>query len=95
MLYAPYPADMAGVRAIVRAVAPKPVNLLISPADGIVPMADLAAAGVKRVSLGSQLYLKAMGGLREVAGKLASGDLGAASGGMSFGEARALIEAAD
>jgi 2-methylisocitrate lyase-like PEP mutase family enzyme len=94
VLYAPYPADMAGVKAIVRAVAPKPVNLLISPADGIVPMAELAAAGVRRVSLGSALYLKAMGGLREVAGMLAAGDLGAASGGMSFGEARGLIEGA-
>ena len=94
VLYAPYPADMAGVKAIVRAVAPKPVNLLISPADGIVPIAELAAAGIKRVSLGSALYLKAMGGLRDVAQHLAQGELGAASGGVSFGEARGLLTAA-
>ena len=91
VLYAPYPADMAGVKAIVRAVAPKPVNLLISPADGIVPLAELAAAGVKRVSLGSALYMKAMAGLHDVAQSLAEGDLDAPSGGIPFGEVKALM----
>ena len=94
VLYAPYPADMAGVKAIVRAVAPKPVNLLISPADGIVPLAELAAAGVKRISLGSALYMKVMGELRDVAARLAEGDLDAASNGISFREVKALIGAA-
>jgi 2-methylisocitrate lyase-like PEP mutase family enzyme len=94
VLYAPYPADMAGVKAIVRAVAPKPVNLLISPADGIVPLAELAAAGVKRVSLGSALYMKVMAGLRDVAQGLAEGDLDAPSGGIPFGEVKALMNAA-
>jgi len=94
VLYAPYPADMEGVRAIVRAVAPRPVNLLISPADGVVPIADLAAAGVKRVSLGSALYMKVMGSLREVAEQLAAGDLDAPSGGISFREVKALVAAA-
>lgn len=95
VLYAPYPTDMAGLKAIVRAVAPKPVNLLISPADGVVPLAELAAAGVKRVSLGSALYMKAMGSLREVAERLAGGNLDAASGGIPFGEVKALVGAAD
>jgi 2-methylisocitrate lyase-like PEP mutase family enzyme len=94
VLYAPYPADMDGVRAIVRAVAPKPVNLLISPASGVVPIAELAAAGVKRVSLGSALYMKVMGSLRDVAGQLASGDLDAVSDGVSFREVKALVAAA-
>jgi 2-methylisocitrate lyase-like PEP mutase family enzyme len=94
VLYAPYPADMAGVKAIVRAVAPKPVNLLIAPADGVVPLAELAAAGVKRVSLGSALYMKVMGGLRDVADRLAEGDLGASSGGVPFREVKAMVAAA-
>ena len=94
VLYAPYPADMDEVRAIVRAVAPKPVNLLISPASGVVPIAELAAAGVKRVSLGSALYMKVMGGLRDVAAQLASGDLDATSDGISFREVKALVAAA-
>ena len=94
VLYAPYPADMSGVKAIVRAVAPKPVNLLISPADGIVPLAELAAAGVRRVSLGSALYMKVMAGLRDVAVRLAAGDLEAPSGGIPFGQVKALVAAA-
>ena len=94
VLYAPYPADMAGVRAIVRAVAPKPVNLLISPADGVVPIAELAAAGIKRISLGSALYMKVMGELRDVAQRLAGGDLDASSNGLTFREAKALLAAA-
>lgn len=93
-LYAPYPPDMEGVKAIVRAVAPKPVNLLISPADGVVPIAELAAAGVKRISLGSALYMKVMGELRDVATRLASGDLDASSNGISFREVMGLIAAA-
>lgn len=91
VLYAPYPADMDGVKVIVRAVAPKPVNLLISPASGIVPLAELAAGGVKRISLGSALYMKVMGSLREVADRLSTGDLGAASDGLSFGAVKALM----
>ena len=94
ILYAPYPADMESVRAIVRAVAPKPVNLLISPADGIVPLAELAAAGVRRISLGSALYMRAMGDLRQAAQALAQGDLNATAVGISFREVKALIAAA-
>jgi len=94
VLYAPYPTDLEAVKAIVRAVSPKPVNLLISPADGIVPMADLAAAGVKRISLGSALYAKVMGELRDVAQRLGDGDLGAPSGGVSYREMQGLIAAA-
>jgi len=82
------------VTAIVRAVAPKPVNLLISPADGIVPIADLAAAGIKRVSLGVALYTRVMGDLRDAAQALAQGDLGVAAKGISFREVKALILAA-
>jgi len=94
VLYAPYPTDLEAAKAIVRAVSPKPVNLLISPADGIVPMADLAAAGVKRISLGSALYAKVMGELRDVAQRLGDGDLGAPSGGVSYREMQGLIAAA-
>ena len=94
VLYAPYPPDMDGVRAIVRAVAPKPVNLLISPASGVVPIAELAAAGVKRISVGSALYMKVMGELRDVAARLATGDLDAPSNGISFREVMGLIAAA-
>jgi len=94
VLYAPFLPDMAMVTAIVRAVAPKPVNLLISPADGVVPMTELAAAGVKRVSLGVALYTRVMGDLQDAARQLAKGDLGVASKGISFREIKTLIAAA-
>jgi 2-methylisocitrate lyase-like PEP mutase family enzyme len=91
VLYAPFPPDMAAVHAIVRAVAPKPVNLLISPASGVVPIDELAAAGVKRISLGSQLYGRVMAEVRSVGAKLLAGDLTATQGGVGFGEIQALL----
>ena len=76
VLYAPALPDLDAIRAVVRAVAPKPVNVLIGPASGPVPLADLIACGVKRVSLGGALYRRAMAGLAEAARTLATGDLG-------------------
>ena len=72
VLYAPGLPDMAAIHAVVRAVAPKPVNVLIGPG---VHFAELAAAGVHRVSLGGALYLRAMGGLAAAAEALHAGDL--------------------
>jgi len=43
-----------------------------------VPLTDLVAAGVRRVSLGGALYRRAMGGLVDAAAALQSGDLPAA-----------------
>src|SRR5205823_5598671 len=91
VLYAPFPPDMAAVRAIVRAVAPRPVNLLMMPTSGQVSLAELAAAGVRRVSLGSRLFQRAMGELRTAARELAAGDLAAEAGGLSFAEVDALV----
>jgi len=52
-LYAPGVRDLGQIRAIVQAVAPKPVNvLLIAPEMRV---GDLAGAGVRRVSLGGAL----------------------------------------
>src|SRR3984893_5736772 len=61
VLYAPYPSDMDAVRAIVRAVAPKPVNLLVGTMQGTLPWAEVQAAGVRRLSLGVSLYTRIMG----------------------------------
>ena len=52
-LYAPGIADLSAIRTLVSAVAPKPVNvLLIGPNMRV---ADLADAGVRRVSVGGAL----------------------------------------
>jgi 2-methylisocitrate lyase-like PEP mutase family enzyme len=75
VLYAPGLPDMAAISAVVRAVAPKPVNVLIGTG---VQLAELAASGVRRVSLGAALYRRAMGGLVAAAEALRAGDLPAA-----------------
>jgi 2-methylisocitrate lyase-like PEP mutase family enzyme len=75
VLYAPGVADMDAVRAIVRAVAPKPVNVVVGPRSGPVPVADLSAAGVKRISLGGALHRVTLTALAECAARVAAGDL--------------------
>jgi 2-methylisocitrate lyase-like PEP mutase family enzyme len=91
VLYAPYPPDMDAVRAIVKAVAPKPVNLVVGTMAGALPWAELQKAGVKRVSLGAALYTRVMGDLQTAAKQLAAGDLASASQGMGFGELSEMI----
>ena len=83
VLYAPCLPDLDAIRKVVAAVAPKPVNVLIGPWGQFVPMEELAAAGVKRVSLGSALFSGAMGHLGRIAARVAEGDLAAAAEGMS------------
>ncbi len=80
VLYAPFLPDMAAIRAVVRAVAPKPVNVLIGPQDGAVPLAQLSAEGVRRVSIGAGLYVRAMSFVDAIAKALRSGDLAAVRG---------------
>src|SRR5437016_5653202 len=53
-LYAPGIRDREHISAVVTAVAPKPVNLLIGGAVGLT-MSDAAALGVRRVSVGGAL----------------------------------------
>lgn len=83
VLYAPGLPDMDAVRAVVRAVAPKPVNVVVGPRDKLVPLAELSAAGVKRVSIGGALYRKAMTEVDVLAKALAAGDLPAMHGGLA------------
>jgi 2-methylisocitrate lyase-like PEP mutase family enzyme len=54
VLYAPGPQKREDIAAIVSAVAPKPVNVVITASSGL-RLADLAALGVRRVSVGSSL----------------------------------------
>lgn len=93
VLYAPYPADMDAVRAIVKAVAPKPVNLVVGTMKGAEPWANLQKAGVRRVSMGVALYTRVMGDLEKAAKQLATGDLASASEGLSFRTVSQLIAA--
>jgi 2-methylisocitrate lyase-like PEP mutase family enzyme len=66
------------------AVAPKPVNMLMSAATGLT-VADLAAAGVRRISIGSTLARVAWGALMRSAREIAEqGKFDAFAGAVPF-----------
>jgi 2-methylisocitrate lyase-like PEP mutase family enzyme len=69
-LYAPGIRMREHISAVVKAVAPKPVNLLIGGPIGLT-MNDAAALGVRRVSLGGALARAAWGGFIRAAKELA------------------------
>jgi 2-methylisocitrate lyase-like PEP mutase family enzyme len=69
-LYAPGIRERDHIAAVVDAVAPKPVNLLISAPGGLM-MNDAAELGVRRVSVGGALARAAWGGFIRAAKGLA------------------------
>ncbi|HEY0767764.1 MAG TPA: isocitrate lyase/phosphoenolpyruvate mutase family protein [Steroidobacteraceae bacterium] len=62
VLFAPGLPDLAAVRTVCGALA-KPVNFMVGMRGKSFAVADLAAAGVKRVSLSTSLYRAAITGL--------------------------------
>lgn len=65
-LYAPGLATREQIAAVVKAVAPKPVNVLIgTPSD--LTVADVAALGGRRISVGAALARAAWGGFMRAA----------------------------
>jgi 2-methylisocitrate lyase-like PEP mutase family enzyme len=62
VLFAPGPQNPADIKALVDAVAPKPLNLLVVR-DIDLSVGGIAALGVRRVSLGGALALAAWTGL--------------------------------
>jgi 2-methylisocitrate lyase-like PEP mutase family enzyme len=67
VLYAPGLKTKEEVSAVVKAVAPRPVNVLVGTAVLRVPLEELEELGVKRVSLGSALARVAYGALMKAA----------------------------
>lgn len=81
-LYAPGLQTREQIEAVVAAVAPKPVNVLVGTTSPFT-LQDLAAMGVRRVSVGGALARAAWGGFQRAAKLLAEGRFdfeGAASG---------------
>jgi 2-methylisocitrate lyase-like PEP mutase family enzyme len=83
-LYAPGIRTREQIVALVAAVGPKPLNLLVGSASELT-MADIAALGVRRVSVGGALARTAWGGFMRAARLIAEqgvfdGLAGAASG---------------
>ena len=72
-LYAPGLSEPHQISAIVKAVAPKPVNVLMSRPNALLTAARLAELGVRRISVGSALARVAWGGFLRAAKQLAEG----------------------
>ncbi len=86
VLYAPGPRERKDIEAIVAAVAPKPVNVLMSSNTGL-RVSDLEQLGVRRVSVGSGLARAAWSGFIRAARAMAEeGSFAGFEGASSFAE---------
>ncbi len=86
VLYAPGPRERQDIQAIVAAVRPKPVNILMSSNTGLT-VSDLAAIGVRRVSVGSALARAAWGAFIRAAKAIAGeGSFGGLDGSVAVAE---------
>lgn len=84
-LYAPGLRAMADIRAVVAAVAPRPVNVLAG--SDFTTVAELAEAGVRRISVGGALARVAWAGVLRAAREMAGqGTFTALAGAMPFNE---------
>jgi len=70
VLYAPGPREPADIQAIVKALSPKPVNILMS-APTPLRVRDLEELGVRRISVGSALARAAWGAFLRAARAIA------------------------
>jgi methylisocitrate lyase len=68
-LYAPGVQTREGISAIVQAVAPRPVNVLV--AGDFTTVAELAELGVRRISVGGALARAAWTGVVQAAREIA------------------------
>jgi 2-methylisocitrate lyase-like PEP mutase family enzyme len=66
VLFAPGLPDLDAVRTVCAALT-KPVNFMVGMRDRSFTLAELEAAGVRRISLATSLYRAAMGGLADAA----------------------------
>ena len=90
-LYAPGLRTREEIAAVVAAVAPKPVNVLVGSDAGLT-VADLAALGVRRISVGAALARVAWTAFIRAAGEIAgAGRFGGFAGLTSFAELEAFF----
>lgn len=80
-LYAPGVQEKPDIAAMVRAVAPKPVNVLMS-APGLT-VGELADLGVRRISVGGALARVAWAAILDAAEKMQQGSFGGLAGAAS------------
>jgi 2-methylisocitrate lyase-like PEP mutase family enzyme len=96
VLYAPVLPDLAAVRIVCAAVAPRPVNVLAGGKGSGLTVANLAAAGVRRISVGSALSRAALGAVLGAAREiLDQGTFSFAERATSFAELNGFMSGKD
>jgi len=96
VLYAPGLKSHDDIAAVVKAVAPKPVNVLMGLSGARLSLAELAALGVKRVSVGSALARAAYGAFLRAAREIREqGTFTFAEEAVPFAEINAMFQAAE
>ena len=91
-LYAPGIRSLTDITAVVRAVAPKPVNVLVG--SDFTTVAELSALGVRRVSVGGALARAAYGGFLAAAREIAEyGTFAELNRGVPFTEINSAFSA--
>jgi len=91
-LFAPGVRDPETIAAIVKAVAPRPVNVIVSAAQPGLTVQRLADLGVRRISLGSALSRVAWGAFANAARRIAqTGAFDALGGAMTFADLNGLF----
>ena len=92
VLYAPGLSRLDDIGAVVRAVAPKPVNVIVT--SGFTTLAALTDLGVRRISVGSALARSALTGFLTAAREIAErGTFTALGSATPFGEVNKLFGA--
>jgi methylisocitrate lyase len=90
-LYAPGLRTTADIKAVVEAVAPKPVNVLVGSAFATVT--ELSQLGVRRISVGGALARAAWTGFLQTAREIAEhGTFTSLAGAISFAEINASFD---
>ncbi len=93
VLYAPGPRERTDIKAIIDAVAPRPVNVLVGWATDLT-LADLAQMGARRVSVGAALARAAWTGFIRAARTMAeTGRFDGLEGATPFAELNAFFAA--
>ena len=92
-LYAPGVRAPDEIAAIVKAVSPKPVNVLVSKFNSDLTVSRLADLGVRRISVGSALACVAWGAFMRAAGSIAeTGSFEALAEAAPFNEINDLFQ---
>lgn len=92
VLFAPGLKTKEQIQAVVKAVSPKPVNVIMGRSGESLSLNDLASLGVKRVSVGSSLARAAYGAFLKAAQEVKEhGTFNYAQEAISFAQINAIF----